>query len=130
MPAAKKTVSEAVDDASKDGGQEKEIEFDVMVMGGAPDPLPQPPMKSPALETPETAPASASSGAMEGVEQTTPAVGAALQPGSVSGHAVLEQDEFWTDLQGYLEQRIKDTQQAKKVREVFERAWRSNAAKP
>ena len=132
MPTAKKTVSDAVDntldEGTKDSGKDQEIEFGVMVMGGAPDPPPQ--AQQVPVKSPEPIPGPASSGAMEGVEQSTPATGAAVQPGSLSGHVILEQDEFWTDLQGYLEQRIKDTQQAKTVRDVFERAWKSNPAKP
>lgn len=43
-----------------------------------------------------------------------------VQPGEISGQAVLATPEFWDDLQGFLEQRLKDTDEAKKVRELFE----------
>lgn len=107
-----------------------------MVMGGAPDPVPQahaPPILDPQMATTpgsEKAPLQAEATAMEGVEKTTAAASEPVQPGEPRGVAVLETGEFWDDLQGFLEQRLRSSEEAEKVRGVFERAWRSADSKP
>ncbi|EXJ60596.1 hypothetical protein A1O7_04749 [Cladophialophora yegresii CBS 114405] len=134
IPASKGTIREALDgsDLVAKGG---EVEIGVMVMGGAPDPPPQ--AQPPAQEagkgtvTTNAAPATDKTAGgeptpMEGIESTKEPV----QPGEISGEDVLEMSEFWTDLQGFLEQRIRSSDEAAKLRTVFERAWRSSRAAP
>lgn len=93
-----------------------------MVMGGAPDPPSEPPTTAPVV--------GADGDKMEDVETQTQMTSEAVQPGEVSGKAVLEQDGFWDDLQGFLGQRIKDEGEAGRLRGVFERAWRSAESGP
>ncbi|KAL3490952.1 cell-cycle control medial ring component [Aspergillus germanicus] len=95
-----KTVGEILSDAGE--ATEKEVEFGVMVMGGA----------RVAQAERQTQEAAASGG------ETTkkPAVGP-------SGEEVLVTEQFWDDLQGYLMQRLKDEELAKKLRVVFGDAW-------
>jgi ubiquitin-like protein 4 len=125
IPASKKTVADAVDD-----GTAKEIEFGVMVMGGAPDQV-----QTPAEAAPSTDPTAAAkapdsvdvnSTPMEGVEKATSPPGsmAAGGPGP-SGVELLKQNEFWDDLQGFLEQRLKDAGEAVRLRKMFEEAWKA-----
>jgi len=124
IPPSKKTVAEAIE-GSGDG---KDVEFGVMVIGGAPDQV----VQSPAVEA-SSAPGSEAAAAevasavateavpMEGIEKVTsptPAQGP-------SGAEVLAQAEFWDDLQGFLEQRLKDESEAVKWRKVFEGAWKA-----
>ncbi len=66
---------------------------------------------------------------MEGVVPTS-AGEDPVQPGEAHGAHVLETREFWTDLHGFLEQRLKSSDEAGKVRALFERDWRSGQAKP
>jgi ubiquitin-like protein 4 len=134
--SSKKTVSEALE-GSETGTQ---VELGVMVMGGAPDPPPQahpvpqagfaaavsaPESEKAALEADEKKATDATP--MEGVETSgrTP-----VQPGEGRGKAVLETSEFWDDLQGFLQQRIRSSEDAVKLRAVFERAWKSSTAAP
>jgi hypothetical protein len=133
IPASKKTIPEALDgsDAVMKGG---EVEIGVMVMGGAPDPPPQAqPLAYEASKaaTKTSAPASeqvavGETTPMEGLESTKEPV----QPGGISGESVLQTSEFWNDLQGYLEQRIRDSEEAVKLRTLFEQAWRSSRSAP
>jgi len=118
VPPSKKTISEALDDKSAG----REVEFGVMIMGGAPDPPPQQPPAAPATDSTKPTP-------MDGVEPTKSASDP-VQPGVESGAAVLESAAFWEDLQGFLEQRIRDQSQAQVVRGVFEKAWRSANSAP
>ena len=127
IPASKKTVSEALDSTAPDsktattsGAAEEEIELGVMIMGGAPDPPSQPasipptpvvpPLSEPVVSTADPEPTTEDR--MEGVEPS----GAAQ---------VLAQSAFWTDLQAYLEERIKDAAEAKRVHGLFEGAWKA-----
>lgn len=120
VPPSKRTVVDALDDKP---GTVKEIEFGVMIMGGAPDPPPQQPSASTAAsQKAETAP-------MEGVEATRVS-SEPVQPGAASGTAVLETTAFWDDLQGFLEQRIRDQSEAQRLRGVFEKAWQSSTSAP
>ncbi|KAL2846651.1 cell-cycle control medial ring component [Aspergillus pseudoustus] len=93
-----KTVGDVLADAGD--GAEKEVEFGVMVMGGA--------------RVVEAKGQQESSGGGE----TT--VKAAVGP---SGEEVLVTEQFWDDLQGYLAQRLKDEELAKKLRGIFGDAW-------
>ena len=140
IPASKKSVANALDGSEASG----EVELGVMVMGGAPDPPPQtePP---PSLDASIAAAASTSAPESEKVaveaEEKKPALGTPMegvetstkepvQPGEASGADVLETAEFWDDLQGFLEQRTRSAEEARKLKEVFQRAWRSSKAVP
>lgn len=149
IPPSKKTVGEVLDGAPAS----KDVEFGVMVMGGAPDPPASAPTTlfvgsqqqaagpgsedaaaeaSAAKAAPEPTTTGfddrASGTPMEGLEKTkSPPV---VQPGGMSGKVVLATDGFWTDLEGFLEQRLKDADEAKKLSGVFRRAWESSEATP
>ncbi|KAK4944356.1 hypothetical protein LTR10_016242 [Elasticomyces elasticus] len=130
IPPSKKTVAEALDGLVPSG----DVEFGVMVMGGAPDPPPQAPAEMAAAPESEKAAVeaegqTAESTAIEGVETTQPE-SEPVQPGGSSGEQVLQTSEFWDDLQGFLEQRIRDQAEAVKLRGVFEKAWRSSTSAP
>jgi ubiquitin-like protein 4 len=126
IPASKKTIADAIDDKAG-----KDIEFGVMVMGGAPDQI-----KSPAEAVPTTnafsaaqapEPADVSTTPMEGVEKVTaPPVSMAAEGSGPSGVEVLKQAEFWDDLQGFLERRLRDQSEAARLRKVFEGSWRAS----
>ena len=142
IPASKATVADVVDDANA-----KDLELGVMVMGGAPDPPAQtttavktrPP--EPAGPGSENAAIEAVTGMnpadtgtetkMEGVQTTTGNMKSEpVQPDENSGADVLQTQEFWTDLEGFLAQRTRSLEEAAKLRQTFERAWRSNTAAP
>ncbi len=104
-----------------------------MVMGGAPDQVVQSPAaevassSAPGSEAAAVEAAAVSTAAqrtddavpMEGIEKvSSPAQGP-------SGAAVLAQKEFWDDLQGFLEQRLKNESEAVRWRTVFEAAWKT-----
>jgi ubiquitin-like protein 4 len=121
VPTSKKTVSDALEGEIPQKG--KTVELGVMILGGAPDPLSKtgtsstsdakPAMTEEAAEAPTTHPER-----MEGIETMTsqpPAQGP-------SGEEILKTDDFWTDLQGYLEQRIKDEARAA----ILVQMWKSN----
>ncbi|KIW68563.1 hypothetical protein PV04_04501 [Phialophora macrospora] len=137
IPPSKKTIPEALEgsDVVAKGG---EVEIGVMVMGGAPDPPPQAqPLASEASKAAAAATTTTSPPASEklAVGETTPMEGVEstkepVQPGGISGEDVLQTSEFWDDLQGFLEQRIRNSEEAVKLRTVFEQAWRSSRAAP
>jgi hypothetical protein len=126
IPASKKTIADAVDDKAGE-----DIEFGVMVIGGAPDQI-----KSPAEAVPTTdafsaaqapEPADVATTPMEGVEKVpAPPVSMAAEGSGSSGVEVLKQAEFWDDLQRFLEQRLRDQGEAARLRKVFEGAWRAS----
>lgn len=87
---------------------ETEIEFSVMVIGGS---------STPAAETTETTPPA-------GEESEVPA---AQGP---SGEALLQTDEFWDDLRGFLTLRLKDEKKSGQVFGVFKDAWSSHSQRP
>jgi ubiquitin-like protein 4 len=123
VPASKKTIADAVDD-----GVGKEIEFGVMVMGGAPDQVKTPAEAARSTDAASVAqqPETANSTPMEGIERvTSPPVSMAAEGSGPSGVEVLKQKEFWDDLQGFLEQRLRDEGEAGRLRKVFEGAVRA-----
>lgn len=86
------------------GGEETaKVEFSLMVLGGA-------------------VPTLLAKNKEEGGEKKGSEVGAVAQ--GLSGRAVLETDEFWGDLGGFLQQRIRDEGVAGEVAEVFKGAWK------
>lgn len=143
VPASKSTVGEIVD------ADVKGLELGVMVMGGAPDPPPQDTSTTAVKERqPEAAGPGSENAAveaetgvnpadtlMQGVQSTSEkprseSQSQPVQPGEDNGMVVLQTEEFWSDLEGFLTQRIRSQEEAVKLREVFERAWRSSQAKP
>jgi ubiquitin-like protein 4 len=125
IPASKKTIADAVDH-----GTAKEIEFGVMVMGGAPDQVKTPAEAVPVTDAAPTAearePVEVNATPMEGVEKgSSPPVSTAVEGSGPSGVGILKQKEFWDDLQGFLEQRLKDEGEAGRLRKVFEGTWRA-----
>ncbi|KAI9924318.1 hypothetical protein ASPWEDRAFT_29886 [Aspergillus wentii DTO 134E9] len=102
-PITGKTIAEILADEPDMLAGGKAVEFGVMIIGGA-----QAVEASPAEE-----------GQKENVTPPKPAVGP-------SGQEVLETEAFWDDLEGYLEQRIKDNDEAKKLRTLFKSAWSSS----
>lgn len=83
---------------------ETSVEFSVMVMGGAAAAAAASPAASPVAKAEEPA------------EGTNPAQG-------ISGEAVLATDEFWTDLRGFLLQRIRDEKITEDLFAKFLSSW-------
>ena len=104
-PVTGKTISELLADEPEMLAGGKEVEVGVMIMGGAK-----------VVETEATGPG-------ETDNQATVAPKPAVGP---SGEDVLETDAFWDDLQGFLMQRVKDVDEAQKLRALFKNAWSSS----
>ncbi|KAF7588889.1 hypothetical protein BBP40_005039 [Aspergillus hancockii] len=101
-PVTGKTIAEILADEPDMLGGGKEVEFGIMIMGGAK-----------AVEEDQ-----------EMVDRDSGASPkAALGP---SGEAILETEAFWDDLEGYLGQRVKDNEEAKRLRGLFKGAWSSS----
>ncbi|KAJ6783725.1 hypothetical protein PWT90_05475 [Aphanocladium album] len=83
------------------------VEFSVMVIGGAAAVLPPAPMD---VDSDPTVPKAA--------------------PKAKKGVEAVETPEFWTDLNGFLMQRVKDEETAAELTTVFRNAWESHKAKP
>lgn len=98
-----KTVAEILADEPEMLAGGKAVEFGVMIIGGAQ-----------AIETPSQP---------EVAEHDVSPPKAAVGP---SGEEVLQSDAFWNDLQGYLEQRLKDEDEAKRLQALFKDAWSSS----
>ncbi|KAJ5873023.1 uncharacterized protein N7529_005376 [Penicillium soppii] len=99
-----KTLAEVLADEPAILAGGKEVEIGVMIIGGAQ-----------AIESSVAQPEAA-----EKRDESPPK--AAVGP---SGEEVLRTDAFWDDLQGYLEQRLKDGDEAKRLRSVFNDAWKA-----
>lgn len=106
MPAVKKTVAEVLE-GEKPG---KEVEFGVMVIGGA------------SISVPSSKPAGGSAVPMEDIEKERSTNSATPAQGP-SGVEILQSEEFWDDLQGFLEQRLKSEAEAHRLKEVFRSVW-------
>lgn len=87
------------------GDGETTVEFSVMVMGGA-------------AVSPAAAPRTA--------EEESAAADAAPVAQGQSGAAVLETDAFWTDLRGFLLQRIRDEQITEELFGKFLSSWETS----
>lgn len=122
IPASKKTVAEAIDGGNANA---KEVEFGVMVMGGAPDQV--------VGSTPTDEEAAAATSSAPGSEAAATAAATAANEGTMpmegversGSQSVLAQAQFWDDLQGFLVQRLKNEEEAVKWRKVFEGAWKA-----
>jgi ubiquitin-like protein 4 len=125
VPASKKTVGNALEGETLEKG--KTVEMGVMVLGGAPDPpaktgpihggdaAPVPPLAAPEVPAPAAE-------KMDGIEK------ASLPPPvqGPSGKEILETEEFWTDMQGYLEQRIKSESEAVRLVQKWKSNWKED----
>ncbi|TLD33255.1 hypothetical protein PspLS_00815 [Pyricularia sp. CBS 133598] len=110
--ADSKTLAELLEGAG--GADETIVEFTVMVLGGA---VPSRP---------------AGGGAEAGDVQMKEAAAAAAAASTstaqgVSGVDVLKTDDFWTDLNGFLLQRVRDEKVADEVSGLFRKAWDNKA---
>ncbi|KAL9621476.1 MAG: hypothetical protein Q9160_004119 [Pyrenula sp. 1 TL-2023] len=111
---AGRTVAEVLEEAggaTKEGNGKGEVEFGVMVIGGA---------GIAAKATPAAAPAAAAP-PMDGIEKTQSLSAPAQGP---SGVEVLHSAEFWDDLQGFLEQRLKSEEEARRLKDILRSAWK------
>lgn len=144
VPASKQTIGDVIGMTTT-----KDLELGVMVMGGAPDPPPQkmkasqpepagPGSENAAVEA-ETGlnPAETSTRSADAMEvdattnkTRTESQSQPVQPGEEAGLQVLSSKEFWTDLEGFLAQRIRSQEEGSRLRSIFESAWQSNNAKP
>lgn len=104
--ADSKTVAEVI---GEDAGTE--VEFGVMVMGGATAATGSAPVSSP----PAVAPGEAEKGLA--AETLVPA---AQGP---SGKEVVSTNEFWDDLKGFITQRVRDEKEGERLTGVFKSAW-------
>ncbi|KAJ5222170.1 uncharacterized protein N7469_011057 [Penicillium citrinum] len=100
-----KTVAEILADEPDMLAGGKEVEFGVMILGGAK-----------AVEAAESQPT------YEEARDASPPK-AAVGP---SGIELLKTDTFWNDLQGYLQQRLKDAEEAERLKTLFKDAWASS----
>lgn len=99
-----KTVAEILADEPEMLTGGKGVEFGVMILGGAK-----------AIDVAEAQPAT------EARDESPPKP--AIGP---SGAELVQTEAFWDDLQGFLGQRLKDEDEAKKLRELFKSAWSSS----
>lgn len=110
--ADSKTIKDVL--GSDEPGPE-EVEFSIMIMGGAANAAAGTEEKGGEEETKEAA-----EGEGDKLAVDTP-VSTAQGP---SGDEVLESEEFWDDLKGFLSQRLKDEGKAKEVVETFRQGWK------
>lgn len=107
-PVSGKTVSEVLSDEPGMLSGGKEIELGIMIMGGAK-----------VVESTPSATTESEAGPTNETASPKPVVGQ-------SGQDVLQTDAFWDDLQAFLNQRVKDVDEAKKLRTLFQGAWKSS----
>ncbi|KAK4465914.1 cell-cycle control medial ring component [Cladorrhinum samala] len=98
-----------------------EVEIGIMVIGGAASM----PAKQQEEVPPQQPPVDAGTkgegeGEGEGEQTQEPVV---VAPGVASGKEVMRTDEFWEDLRGFLEQRVKDEKVAREVVEQWKGSW-------
>lgn len=98
-----KTIAEILADEPEMLAGGKEVEFGIMVIGGAKT------IDVPTLESASQA-------------QDVPA----SEPATISSNdKILSSEPFWNGLQGYLQQQLNDEAEAKRLRELFKTAWAS-----
>lgn len=113
-----KLVSEVI---GADAGAD--VEFGVMVMGGATAGASTPSGESPVASPAAAAPSESDKGlAGAGTGANVGAVGGAAAVGP-SGKEVVATDEFWADLNNFVLQRIKDEHEGERLVGVFRKAW-------
>ena len=103
-----------------------DVEFSVMVMGGATAGASTPSAESPVASPAAAAPSESDKG-LAGVDAGTN-VGAAGGAAAVgpSGKEVVATEEFWGDLKNFVLQRIKDEQEGERLVGVFRKAWEAD----
>lgn len=112
----KKPVTDSKSVADVLGGDAgAEVEFGVMVMGGA--------VASPAGTPVQSPPAVAPSEADKGLASGPGAGAASVGP---SGKEILATEEFWGDLKNFVLQRTKDEAESERLLGVFRGAWEQN----
>jgi len=94
------------------GADATEIEFSVMIMGGAATLAAAAEAKAAGQKRP----------ASEAVAETEAPVAQGL-----SGTPVLETEQFWEDLKGFLQQRIRDEKAAEELLGRFRGAWSASS---
>ncbi|EEP79176.1 predicted protein [Uncinocarpus reesii 1704] len=96
----------------------KEVEFGIMILGGA---AVLPPQEPPATSTIAT-------GAehLAGKEAMQEPDTAKKLPADIENRNVLWSESFWEDLEGFLKMRIKDEKEAARLRVLFKNAWESS----
>lgn len=99
-----KTLAEVLADEPELLVGGKQVEFGVMIIGGAKT-----------IDVPVSQPKTADA---RDESPAKPAIGP-------SGAEVTHTEAFWDDLQGFLEQRLKDEPEAKRLRALFKDAWSS-----
>lgn len=99
------------EDGGGGGGKKGELEFGVMVMGGAASIVKREEVVVEEKERPDVE--------MKDVE---PRMAAPAVQGP-SGLEVIESVEFWSDLEGYLMQRVRDEGRSKKLVQVFKEGF-------
>ena len=114
--------SKTVKDVLGDGEVGEEVEFGVMIMGGAAAAAAAAVGTEAGQVEEEGQKGGAEGGEKMDVDTTAPV---AQGP---SGDAVLESEEFWDDLKGFLSQRLKDDGKALEVVEVFRTGWKGKSA--
>ncbi|KAJ4333245.1 hypothetical protein N0V95_009465 [Ascochyta clinopodiicola] len=115
-----KLVSEVI---GADAGAD--VEFGVMVMGGAAaggaaTPSAESPVASPAAVAP-----SESDKGLAGAGANVGAAGGATAVGP-SGKELVATDEFWADLNNFVLQRIKDEHEGERLVGIFRKAWEAD----
>lgn len=121
----------------KDLGIEKDVEFSIMIMGGAGG---TPRAQSPAVveKTPAPAPAQPApdTGDKMDIDEKTPAPESEkaaaeaekMDTSADSAEAMLKTDGFWSDLQAFLTTRLKDEAQGEKLSKLFRQACDSSSS--
>lgn len=115
----------------KDLGVERDVELSVMIMGGgAPSGTPA---MSPAVEKSQATLIPSAGGTKDAVAPTASAPGSEeagaqaedkmdTAPDTGSASAMLTTDEFWSDLKGFLTQRLRDEKEAERLAGLFREA--------
>lgn len=101
--------SKTIKDVLGDNTISEEVEFGVMIMGAA--------AASAEAKTEEQGDEKSAEGDKIDLDTAPVAQGP-------SGDEVLETDEFWGDLKGFLSQRLKDEGKAQEVAETFRVSWK------
>lgn len=101
------------------GDDETSVEFSVMVLGGAAT-------VAAAAAAAAASPAGAGAGAVETKTEKEAAASDAAVAQGTSGEAVLGTDAFWTDLRGFLSQRIRDEKITEELFGKFLSSWESS----
>ncbi|KAI5365405.1 putative Ubiquitin-like domain-containing protein [Septoria linicola] len=120
----------------KDLGVEGNVEFSIMIMGGsgATPRAQSPAVSSPSAFAPPPAPATAESkgdpmdiDGKTGAPDSEAAANEAAEkePSADTAAGILKTEEFWTDLQGFLSQRLRDEKEGQRLAGVFREAARS-----